>query len=218
MKKNLFYLFVFLFSASCLSHGLIAKTINPDNNDKSTEVCKLRNFLASSSSFRKKEVKELVDEAFDRTKNKGYSAAKKELLKKVRDYRVTGACFAIDPNLAFIWETQNPDINVVFRDSKGITKSRKYALRFDTVGFKIEASIKLDLIFFTDTDFNFYDSDKVIELGTGIDTNLSCGIGLGLTYIPFLNAAGGIFMVSLPLLFAFPSLSIVTGGTLTPVQ
>ncbi len=144
--------------------------------------------------------------------------AKETLIEKLKQYRVTGVCFDVDPNLAFFVETQNPDLNVTYCDGYGNKKVRKYTSKIDTIGLKIEAAIKIDIIFFTDTAFNFYDSDKVIEIGTGIDANISFFGGIGLTYASFSNAPGGLVIVSIPLFFAFPSLSIVTGGTLTPLN
>lgn len=141
---------------------------------------------------------------------------KSALMEQLRAYKVSGVCFDIDPNLAFIIETQNPDLCVKYCDSNGNVKTRRYRARINTLGFKFEASIKLDLIFFTDTNLNFYDSDKTIEIGTGIDMNLSFAGGIALTYAPFINAPGGLIIISIPLFFAFPSLSVVTGGTLTP--
>ena len=140
------------------------------------------------------------------------------LINKLRKYHVSGVSFAVDPNLALFIESQNPAFSVVYKDSEGNIKTRSYQAEINTVGFKAEASIKLDLIFFTGTGVNFYDSNKVITLGTGIDANLSVAFGIGITYAPFTNIPGGIVIVSLPILFAFPSLSVVTGGSLTPTH
>jgi|WetSurMetagenome_2_1015567.scaffolds.fasta_scaffold35325_4 hypothetical protein len=143
--------------------------------------------------------------------------AKDALIQSLRSYTVTGFSFAIDPDLAFIVETQNPDIKVIYRDFNGNAKHRLYRARIHTVGFKLEASIKIDLIFIVNTDFNFYDTNKTINLGTGIDMNVACFfMGIGLTYVPFENVPGALFIISYPMFFAFPSLSLVTGGTLTP--
>ncbi len=142
--------------------------------------------------------------------------AKEALIAKLRSYKVTGFSFAVDPDLAFVIETQNPDIDVVYRDFNGNTKHRTYKAQIHTIGWKFEASIKLDLIFIVNTDFNFYDTDRPIKLGTGIDMNFTLGTGFGLTYVPFENVSGALFILSMPLFFTWPSLSFVTGGTLTP--
>src|SRR4029077_2724964 len=48
-------------------------------------------------------------------------------------------------------------------------KTRNFLGSIDTVGLKVELSLRFNLIFFVGTDFDFYESDKVIQLGTGIE-------------------------------------------------
>ncbi len=138
----------------------------------------------------------------------------------LKKYKVTGFSFidfTIDPNLACIKETQNPEFNVYYQDKTENIKFRRYKAEINTIGLKLEASIKFDFIFFINTDINFYDSDKVIELGKGIDSNFSFFSGIAFTYAPFKNCKGAMLIVSVPILFVGPSLSLVTGGSLTPV-
>lgn len=164
---------------------------------------------------------------------------KKDLLKDLESFKISGYSWAVDPNLAFFLETQNPVFDITFLDEQGNTKSRKYELNIHSLGFKIEASIKIDLILFVGTDLNFYSSNKELTLGTGIDVNVPLATTLAgmfgitselltlplyliadplsITYAPFTNAAGGILILGRPFIFALPSLSIVTGGTLKPV-
>ncbi|MBD3231215.1 hypothetical protein GF322_00980 [Candidatus Dependentiae bacterium] len=159
------------------------------------------------------------------------------LVKILKNYNVTGfACVGIDidPNFAFLFDSQNPTLNVSYKDSKGNVKIKKFVAQINSVGIKAEAAIKIDFIFLVNTDLNFYKSDKVIELGMGIDANIMfngrvienlfnvdqyfVGLVCGFTYVPFKNVNGGILIISYNFGFVFPlSLSVVYGGSLTPV-
>ncbi len=138
------------------------------------------------------------------------------LITTLRDYKVTGYSFAVDPNFAFLIETQNPAFTVYYKDQAGNVKMRDYQANINTIGLKLELSLKLDLIFFVNTDMNFFDSNKEIKFGNGIDTNLAMLFGCGVTYASFANMPGGMLILSLPLFLAAPSLSLVTGGSLLP--
>lgn len=157
-------------------------------------------------------------------------------------YRVTGYAFTVDPNGAFFSDEQNPSFEVYFQaPGSNAFKKRRYNASINSFGLKIQFAIKLNLVFFTDTAFDFYSSDNEIELGTGIDLGLSSYLVLGsmfnldwlkrsvtpqlnFTYAPFKNAQGGIVIVGLTLGFDFDfgsglgcsNLSVVTGGKLTP--
>lgn len=94
------------------------------------------------------------------------------IAKKLQDYKVSGYSFAIDPNGAFFVDNQDPQFTVVYKDAKGDIKTRRYQASIDSMGLKVEFAVSFDLIFFTNTSVNFYDSEKVIELGRGIEMNL----------------------------------------------
>ncbi|MBY0353817.1 hypothetical protein K2W90_05635 [Candidatus Babeliales bacterium] len=181
----------------------------------------LNNKIDQAATFHEEELVSLIGEVFNFVPNTSESAqelekAQEVLLTKLRSYKVTGFSFCIDPNFAFFVETQNPEFTVQYKNQSGEIKMRNYQAKINTIGFKIEASIKLDLILFVNTDMNFYDSNKAIIIGNGIDANLSLGLGVGITYASFANMAGGMLILSIPLLLAGPSLSYVSGGSLTP--
>jgi hypothetical protein len=143
---------------------------------------------------------------------------KDAISKKLRDYRVTGVSCCIDPNLALIYDNQNPQFVMSFQNSKGEIKTRAYQANITSVGLKVECSIKIDFIMFVNTDLNFEDSSKELELGMGIDISIGLGGGLGLTYAPFTNTNGGILILSfLPNIIAINPFSLVLGGSLKPL-
>lgn len=133
----------------------------------------------------------------------------------LRDYKAKGIGFSISPNLALVKDKQKQIIEVKYYNNKGGVKFRKYKANIDLIGIKLEAAVKFNLVIFTD-EFNYYDSDKVIELGTGIE--IIFGSFVGALYIPFINMPGGIFILN----FSFPIyagvFSLVKGGTLTPIN
>ena len=146
--------------------------------------------------------------------------AENTLISLLRKFKVSGYSFCIDPNFAFIWDNQNPQFNVFYKNDNGDIKQRSYQASINSIGFKFEFAIKLNLIFFLNTDFNFYDSNKVIEFDYGIDLGIGATcFGLCLTYAPFKNMPGGFLMIGYPLLFfTINPLSFVTSGTLTPIR
>jgi hypothetical protein len=140
-------------------------------------------------------------------------AIKKQQIKALKDFQVSGISFAGDPNFAFIYNNQNPTFTTLYRDQLGNTKTRTFEASIQSWGTKIAFAINIDCILFTDPNFNFYDTNKRILLGTGIDFSFQ---PLGLLYVPFLNAPGGMIMVSLTVGFS-DGISIVTGGYLQPI-
>lgn len=143
---------------------------------------------------------------------------RKQLANKLREYRVTGFSWSLDWNFAWFYNNQRPRINVAFKNNLGQFRYREFWSEITSVGFKLQFAYKLNLIFVTDTDFNFYDSNKVIELGSGIDLSASFFWGLDITYADFLNAPGGLLVVGIPLFGSFPGISLVTGGRLVPLN
>lgn len=143
---------------------------------------------------------------------------KDEVSKALRDYRVTGTAFCIDPNFAFLYDNQNPSMVMTFVNSKGEIKTRAYRASINSIGLKFEAAVKLNLVMFVNTNLNFEDSTKELYLGTGIDLSLSLGLGFALTYAPFTNATGGLLILSIPFgLWSVNPLSIVINGSLKPI-
>jgi hypothetical protein len=205
--------------------SLVRDVVSKSSNVPSSLKVKLEKISAKDSyTLKEDELSEIIIPALNL---KTSDDAKEDVIKlqvmhaaivdELKKYKVTGFSFAVDPNWALIMETQNPAFDVVFKDAAGNAKIRRFQAEINTIGLKLELSIKLDLIFFVNTDLNFYESTETIKLGTGIDANIACLAGLGVTFVPFLNKKGGMAIIGMPLLFAFPSLSVVTGGTLTPV-
>jgi hypothetical protein len=140
--------------------------------------------------------------------------AQSTIIEALRKYKVSGYSFCIDPNVAFIWDNQNPLLKVYYKNDSGQIKQRRYQASINSIGLKFELAIKFNFIFFVNTDFNFYDSDKVIEFDSGID--LSIGI-FAITYASFKYIPGGILIIGCPIPGTLTLLSIVTGGSLTPL-
>ena len=119
----------------------------------------------------------------------------KTIAKKLKDYKVTGFSFCIDPNFAFIYDSQNPTFEVKYKNEKGEIKKRKYESYIQSIGLKLEFTFKFNLIFFLGTDLDFYNTNKEIDLGYGIDIDSTfCDI----TYANFNNAPGGILIIGIP--------------------
>ena len=198
---------------------------------------------------------------------KALKTAEGLLIKRLKSYHISGFSLAIDPNGACMIDNQDPSFPVAYRNAKGEIKTRKYQASINSIGLKLEFAIKFDLIFFTGTEDDFYNTNKVIELGTGIE--VSGGLllyflmsqprpwnmgesfeayhryvdnfytpqehlikrflgNLSLLYVPFTNVSGGLLILGLSVGPLFldkkcsdmycGDLSIVTGGTLTPVD
>ncbi|MBX9831071.1 hypothetical protein K2X40_03870 [Candidatus Babeliales bacterium] len=224
MKKNIpkiLLAFALQITLCCASKSQDAVTALQKVAAEDNLPYSLSNKIDQAAKFKDEELVSLIEEVFNSVPNTSENAqelenAQQTLLAKLRSYKVTGFSFCVDPNFAFFVETQNPEFTVQYKNQYGEVKMRNYQAKINTIGFKIEASIKLDLILFVNTDMNFYDSNKEIIIGNGIDANLSLGLGVGITYASFANMAGGMLILSIPLLFAGPSLSYVSGGSLTP--
>lgn len=137
-----------------------------------------------------------------------------EIVQYLRSFNASGIEVAVDPNIALILDTQNPDFIVTFKNAEGKIKRRKYALKIFSVGFKIELSIKVDVISIIGNNFNYYETNKPINLGAGIDI---AGGWLGLTICKIeefgcaLLLFGVIFGIS-------GAVSYVYKGTMTPIK
>lgn len=105
---------------------------------------------------------------------KALVSAQEALEKCLGQYKITGYAFTVDPNGAFFVDEQDPSFDVYFQaPGSNVLKKRRYNASINSVGLKIQFAIKLNVIFFTDTAFDFYNSNKEIELGTGIDLVIS---------------------------------------------
>jgi len=221
-----------LFSAALLTSTALCTQQSPLDkareiiNQTVTQTSKNTTRTANLETFSEKDLLSVIDSMATNINPEfqvKLQEAKKYVIQALKDYKVTGMSLALDPNFAFIYDSQNPCFDMCYKDSVGQLKKRTYYAEVSSWGLKFQLALNLNLIFFTDTNFNFYDSDKTITLGTGIDVTAGLhflyGLGVNLTYTPFHNAPGGIVMVSFPLFgLVTPGLSIVSGGSLTPCK
>ncbi len=96
---------------------------------------------------------------------------KNELISYLRSFIASGIDLGeLDFNFAFIYNAQNPDFTIKFKNPAGEVKTRKYALTVRSIGFKFELVIKINGIMIIGSDFNYYDSaNKEYDLGAGLD-------------------------------------------------
>ncbi len=94
-------------------------------------------------------------------------AAQEALIKRLRNFKVSGFAWAVDPNGAFFVDTQDPAFDMVFKNAAGEIKTRRIQADIRSIGIKIELAINLNFIFFIGDDLNFLDADEKIELGVG---------------------------------------------------
>lgn len=136
------------------------------------------------------------------------------LINKLKLFKVTGTSFSVtlDPNVAFIYDNFNPDIEITYKNNDGEHLTKKYKSSISSIGFKFEAAIVIDFIFTVGTDLDFFKSKDTIELGSGI----SIGIPqfLSVTYSKIKNGPGGILILGLPLGLSLHGINYVIGGTL----
>jgi len=116
--------------------------------------------------------------------------------KKLSEYKITGFATTFDPNFAFFFDCQDPEFDVIYKNNKGDIKTRKYKAEINSIGLKFELAVKLDLIFFVDTDLNFYNSNEKIELSMGIDT-INCFFDM--TIIKFKKHSGYMVILGIPI-------------------
>ncbi|MFH0898513.1 MAG: hypothetical protein V1855_02965 [bacterium] len=141
------------------------------------------------------------------------------MVDSIEKYNVIGWSLTADANIALFIEHQNPCFDVQFINDRGEFASKRFQAHINCIGTKIEAAIKIDGIFIVGTDYRFFNT-KCIQLGTGIDLNISALIaGMGLTYVPFKNIPGGMLIIAalIPLI-SIPSIALVTGGVLLPLD
>lgn len=139
------------------------------------------------------------------------------LITRLRNFKVTGFAFTVDPNGAFFVDTQDPVFDMVFKNSEGEVKKKKIQALIESIGLKIEFAINLNFIFFINADFSYSDVTDTIELGIGGEIGCTPLTGVTFTYAPFKKMSGGMLMISVGFGMPGGSLSIVTGGSLTPI-
>lgn len=144
--------------------------------------------------------------------------AEKMSIKEQKEYKPTGISFCIDPNVGLIWDNLDPMFTITYKNAAGQTKTRKYQASIDTIGLKLDVSIRFNLVFFTDSANDYYESNKVLHLGTGIELGIAEAWGLGLIYAPFTNAPGGLLIINGNFGIGGNGLCLVQGGTLIPIS
>ena len=164
----------------------------------------------------------------------------KEMLNKALEgYTVAGFSFCFNANKALIKDTQNPCFTVSFANVLGQERKRTFQAEFVSYGFKYQLALKADIILIVSDDFNLANTTEPIELGYGVDLSVGIpyeydgnfitaliprdawigAIPLDITYVSFKNFSGGMFIFGPTLRLTAPlCFSIVTGGTLTPVD
>jgi hypothetical protein len=142
---------------------------------------------------------------------------RKAQIKALKQLKLNGIAIAVDPTAALIYGNQNPTFTMQYTDGSGKTRNRSFEASIISWGVQFELSIRLDAIIFTEASrHTFFDSDKQINLGMGISLCADAGVGVGLIYVPFLNAPGGMVIVSAQLGIG-GNLAVITGGYLRPL-
>ncbi|MFA6527847.1 MAG: hypothetical protein WCT20_05480 [Candidatus Babeliales bacterium] len=176
------------------------------------------------------QIEKLVDKAFDSEEKKVadtadtikkpvLTEAKKALNAQLRKFKITGAATysPFDFEWACIYKNKHPRFCVFFNDDEGNVKVQKFQANIRSLGGQVGIALLNSTIFITNSDVNYLHAMDEIQLGTGIDITLCWLIGLSFTYVPFLNAPGGMIIIGTG--FGFEAcLSIVFGGSLTPVK
>jgi len=150
-------------------------------------------------------------------------------VEEQKQYKPSGVAFCIDPNVGLIWDNLDPEFSITYQNAAGQKKVRNYQASIDTVGLKLDVSFRFNLVFFTDSANDYFESNKVLELGQGIEIGdwplrmLIPGlnllpVGTGLIYAPFKNAPGGLLIIDLNIGLGGDGLCLVQGGTLTPTK
>jgi hypothetical protein len=192
--------------------------------DKNVCDAKIASFASKNTNFKEEELIDLCEQLLFYQKDLGLRAKdvaniQDELISYLRSFVSSGIDLVeIDPNFALIFDEQNPDFTVTFLNPAGEFKTRKYALKVWSVGFKIEVAIKIDAIAIIGGGFNYYDTNKILKLGSGIDLSIAAGPGFDFTYSKIEGVGNcGLLIVAIPVGFG-GALSYVFGGEMTPIK
>lgn len=187
------------------------------------------------TSFDNKLTKEVRDEL---------DVAMTALARRLSRFKITGFAFAVDPNGAFFVDTQDPAFTLLFKNNAGEIKTQRFQADIESIGLKVQLSLNLCFIFFVGADLSYLDAHDKIEFGVGGEIGLGAVtrlltrallrsfpgpvtgalavsaqfIDIALTYVPFKKNAGGLLMASLDFGLSANLLSVVTGGSLNPVE
>jgi len=127
---------------------------------------------------------------------------KDKITSMLKNYKVCGSSLCSYFNGAFIFEEKKLDFEVDYAaDNSQNLKQRRYNASIKTIGCKSEFTQKTAMIFFVETDFNFYDSNKTIKIGPGLSLSLGLEyihnyfVPIEITFAMFKNIKGGIIIV-----------------------
>lgn len=259
--KQLFFISVFGFVSNCsavsndetaLTHGneifdQTAETLlKQDLRSEDRALIKQTKISVSESkntTFNEQELITAFDLLFKRfdqklspENNKSLLDARQALITRLKNFKVTGFAWAIDPNGAFFWDTQDPVFDLVFKNAAGEIKTKKIQACIESIGLKIEFAVNINFIFFLNTDdLSCFETNEPIELGKGGELGIAWSpinihytvknkdqtlspMKITATYTSFKELTGGMLMISIGFGLVGTSISIVTGGTLTSVN
>lgn len=98
--------------------------------------------------------------------------ARDVIIANLKQFKVTGAGFCIDPNVGFIVDNIDPEFSMTYKNGLGESKTRNFKASIDSIGLKLECGFRFCLVFFVGTAPDFYEAGKQIELGYGIESSL----------------------------------------------
>ena len=87
-------------------------------------------------------------------------------------------------------------LRLACKDREGNIYERTYQAKLETIGFKAGYSFNYSYALLTDNDFWLEPANKVIILGHGVEITLGRYLGLSLLYVSFVNAPGGLILIS----------------------
>ncbi len=229
-KKSLLALGFVLANFSLMSARTVSvckmqlKEIAQSFVDQNIYVAGIYSLIPKISNLPEEDLIDLCDKMLIYRKELGSKSSeveniKDELISYLRSFVANGIDFIeIDPNFALFYDEQNPDVIVSFKNPTGEVKTRKYALKIWSIGLKFEFAIKIVAITIVGSGFNYYDTDKVLKLGNGIDLALAYGPGIDLTYSKIESVGNcGVLIAGIPLGLS-GGISYVFGGEMTPIK
>jgi hypothetical protein len=156
--------------------------------------------------------------AFSQDQQAQLAIVKNGVISTLKKFKISGMAFTADPNFAFVYNNQNPTFTMTYAGPDGLLRTRRFESSIDSWGLRIEATIRLDCIFFTDDALDYFEAGKQLDVGLGIEVGIPVFPGApALLYAPFTNAPGGIMILSFKVGLQSSNLSIVTGGYIKPV-
>lgn len=154
-----------------------------------------------------------------------FQAITKTLVSQLKEYKISGAGFAVHPSWSFFYGPQNFNAALVFKNSKGEARSRIVNLKYESIGIQGDLAWRIDYIFAVGTDLSFFSTKTPLEFDLGatcaahlLPIFALAGSDLGVSILPFKNAKGSLVIVHGGPGLHFPAgIAVITsGGTMTP--